>query len=111
MWESTAALGIGVDEERKCARVEWLSRWRAMMRGIRTSYIAAVMIVWCLNGWAVLQQMAIIPAIEGFVAATLLIDMLAAPLLLWIAFVYGELAEEEILRRKRGKGAKERHAQ
>jgi hypothetical protein len=80
------------------------------MRGIRTSYLAAVTVVWCLNGWALLQHLAIVPAIDGFVAATLLINMLAAPLLLWLAFVYGELVEEEWLRRKLRKPATERRA-
>ena len=72
------------------------------MRGIRASYFAAVIIIWCLNGWALLQHMSIVPGIEGFIAATLLVNMLTAPLLFWIAFVYGELAEEHFLRGKRG---------
>lgn len=79
------------------------------MRGIRASYLAAVAVVWCLNGWALLQHLSIVPRIDGFIAATLLINMLAAPLLFWIAFVYGEL-EEELLRGRRRKPATERRA-
>jgi hypothetical protein len=81
------------------------------MQRIRTSYFSAVAIIWCLNGWALLQHWEVVPGIQGFIAATLIIGMLAAPLLLWIAFVYGELAEEQVLKRRHGKGATERHAQ
>jgi hypothetical protein len=51
-----------------------------------------------------------VPGIDGFIAATLLINMLAAPLLFWVAFVYGELAEEELLRGRRRKPATERRS-
>ncbi len=40
------------------------------MRGIRTSYLAAVAVVWCLNGWALLQHLSIVPGMDGFIAAT-----------------------------------------
>jgi len=80
------------------------------MRGMRTTYFVALAIVWCLNGWALLQHWSIAPGIEGFVAATLLVNMLAAPLVLWVAFLYGEVAEEEALRGKPKAAGKERHA-
>lgn len=71
------------------------------MQRMQGSYFAAIGIVWCLNGWALLQHVSIVPAIDGFIAAVLVINMLAAPLLFWIAFVYGEVAEEEWLSTKR----------
>ena len=82
----------------------------AEMRGMRRTYFAALAIVWCLNGWALLQQLSLVPGFQGFIAATLLINMLVAPLVLWVAFLYGELAEEETLRGKRRRTGTERHA-
>lgn len=71
-----------------------------MLRDMRTSYAVTILAVWCLNGIALLQHLSITPRVDGYVAAVLVINMLAAPLVIWIAFIYGELSEKRFLGRK-----------
>jgi len=80
-----------------------------MIRDMRTSYVVALLVVWCLNGIALLQHLSITPSVDGYVAAVLLINMLAAPLVIWIAFIYGELAEKKILGRRHARTASTKH--
>jgi hypothetical protein len=62
------------------------------MTRIRISYLIVIAVSFVLNGWAVLQHLALLPADDGFIAAVLLADMLLMPLLLWAAFIFGEVA-------------------
>ena len=70
------------------------------MSRIRISYVIAVLLVWCINGYAFLQHLAVLPEINGFIAAALLVNMATAPLVMWGAYVFGQIAEERLLRRK-----------
>jgi hypothetical protein len=63
------------------------------MKRIRTGYLVLIAIVVCMNGLALLQHIGILPEISGFLAATLLTNMLGVPVAIWGAFVLGEVAE------------------
>lgn len=63
------------------------------MRRIRLSYLALVAISFVLNGWALLQHLSMVPAHDGFIAAIFLANMLSTPLVVWAAFVFGEIAQ------------------
>lgn len=71
------------------------------MRGLRMSYLAVVTIAFVLNGWALMQHLSMVPAHDGFIAAALVVNMLSTPVVLWAAFVYGEIAEGSHLRGRR----------
>jgi hypothetical protein len=62
------------------------------MKHIRTGYWVLTAIVVCMNGLALLQHIGILPG-SGFLAATLLTNMLGVPLAIWGAFVLGEVAD------------------
>lgn len=62
------------------------------MRRIRIGYAVIVSLSWILNGWALLQHLSLAPAHDGFIAAVLIADMLATPLIVWASFVFGEVA-------------------
>ena len=64
------------------------------MRSIRTAYIAVIALTWFLNGFALLEHLGLIPEIKGLIAAVLLTNMVAAPIALWGAFVFGEFVED-----------------
>jgi hypothetical protein len=66
---------------------------RHQMKGLRTSYVAAILIAFCLNGWALLQHLAVVPGHDGFIAAVLIANMLCVPFALWAAFIFGEVEE------------------
>lgn len=70
------------------------------MQRIRISYVVAVLLVWCINGYALLQHVSVVPEINGFIAAALLVNMLTAPFVIWAAYVFGKIVEERFLRRK-----------
>ena len=63
------------------------------MRRIRAGYLVLVAIVVVMNGLALLQHIEMIPEISGFLAATLLANMLVVPVAIWGAFVLGEVVE------------------
>jgi uncharacterized protein (DUF2062 family) len=42
---------------------------------------------------ALLQHLAVVPEFSGFIAATLLANMLTAPIIVWAAYVMGHVAE------------------
>jgi hypothetical protein len=63
------------------------------MKHIRTGYWALTAIVVCMNGLALLQHIGILPEVSGFLAATLLTNMLGVPIAIWGAFVLGEVAD------------------
>jgi hypothetical protein len=63
------------------------------MRRIRAGYLVLVAIVLFMNGLALLQHLGMVPEISGFLAATLLANMLAIPFAIWGAFVLGEVVE------------------
>ena len=63
------------------------------MSRIRVSYLVAVAIALILNGWALMQHLSLVAAHEGFIAAVLLANMLSTPIVMWAAFVFGEVAE------------------
>jgi hypothetical protein len=71
---------------------------------MRTSYLVTVALAWCLNGWAILYHLAYVPGFEGLILAVLLANIFAAPIVIWAAFVYGEIAEEDLLLRKASQG-------
>jgi hypothetical protein len=75
------------------------------MRRIRVSYVGAVVLVWCMNGFALLQHFSLVPEMRGFIAATLLANMLTAPVVMWAAYVFGRIAEEAFLRRGQRRAA------
>lgn len=62
------------------------------MSRIRIGYLTVVALSFVLNGWALLQHLAMVPAHEGFIAAVLLINMLVTPLVVWASFIFGEVA-------------------
>ena len=70
------------------------------MRGIRAGYVTVVLLVVCLNGFALLQHLSVIPELSGFIAATLLANMLTAPVIVWAAYVFGHIAEGHFQHRK-----------
>jgi hypothetical protein len=53
----------------------------------------AVAITLILNGWVLMQHLSLVAAHEGFIAAVLLANMLPTPIVMWAAFVVGEVAE------------------
>ena len=71
------------------------------MRKFRTSYLVAVMIAFALNGWALMQHLSIVARHDGFIAAVLVANMVCLPIVLWVAFVYGEVAASHYLRHRR----------
>lgn len=75
------------------------------MRRMRISYVVAVALVWWLNGWALLQHAALVPEIDGLIAGTLLVNILTAPALIWLAYLYGEIAQQMFILGKRRRGA------
>jgi uncharacterized protein (DUF2062 family) len=70
------------------------------MRGIRAGHVTVVLLVVCLNGFAFLQNLSVIPELKGFIAATLLANMLTAPVIVWAAYVFGHIAEDRFQHRK-----------
>jgi uncharacterized protein (DUF2062 family) len=70
------------------------------MRGIRAGYVTVVLLVVCLNGFALLQHLSVIPELSGFIAATLLANMLTAPVIVWAAYVFGHIAEDRFQHRR-----------
>ena len=75
------------------------------MRKFRTSYLVAVMIAFALNGGALMQLLSIVARHDGFIAAVLVANMVSLPIVLWIAFVYGEVAASHYLRHRRSRPA------
>jgi hypothetical protein len=63
------------------------------MKHIRWGYFVLIAIVVCMNGLALLQHIGMLPEVSGFLAATLLTNMLGVPIAIWGAFVLGEVAE------------------
>ncbi len=78
------------------------------MRRIRISYVVAIVLVWCMNGFALLQHFSLVPEMNGFIAATLLANMLTAPLVMWAAYVFGQMAEGGFVRRRQRRVAEAR---
>jgi hypothetical protein len=72
------------------------------MKRIRVGFMVLIAIVVCLNGLALLQNIGILPEVSGFLAATLLANMLGVPIAIWGAFVLGEVAEGLPGKRVRG---------
>ena len=70
------------------------------MRGIRAGYATIVLLVIGLNGLALLQHLAVVPELSGFIAATLLANMFTAPMIVWAAYVFGHIAEDRHQHRK-----------
>ncbi len=70
------------------------------MRGIGAGYATIVLLVIGLNGFALLQHLGIVPEFSGFIAATLLVNMCTAPLIVWAAYVFGHIAEDRYQHRK-----------
>jgi hypothetical protein len=75
------------------------------MQKIRVGYAIAIVLTWFINGYALLQHLAVLPEIDGFVAAALLINILTAPLIMWAAYVFGRVAGVRFLRRKHHRAA------
>jgi hypothetical protein len=73
------------------------------MRKFRTSYLVAVLVTFVLNGWALMQLLAIVPRHDGFIAAVLVANIVSLPIVLWVAFVYGEVAASHYLRHRRAR--------
>jgi hypothetical protein len=73
------------------------------MRRIRHSFMILIAIAFVLNGWGLLQHLSMIPSHDGFIAAVLIANMLSIPLIVWAAFVFGEVAESDHLRGSRAK--------
>jgi uncharacterized protein (DUF2062 family) len=71
------------------------------MRGIRAGYVTIVLLVIGFNGLALLQHLAIVPEFSGFIAATLLANMLTAPIIVWAAYIMGHVAEGRHQQRRR----------
>jgi hypothetical protein len=63
------------------------------MKHICTGYLVLTAIVVCMNGLALLQHIGRLPEVSGFLAATLLTNMLGVPVAIWGAFILGEVAE------------------
>lgn len=63
------------------------------MKRIRTGYLVLIAIVVFMNGLALLQHIGMLPEISGFLAATLLANMLGVPVAIWGAFVLGEVVD------------------
>jgi len=53
------------------------------MPKIYVSYAIAVVVVWFMNGYALLQHLSLVTEINGFIAATLLANILTAPFVMW----------------------------
>ena len=62
------------------------------MGRVRVSYLVVVAIAIVLNGWALVHSLSVAPAHAGIIAAILLINMLLIPILVWAAFIFGEVA-------------------
>lgn len=62
------------------------------MKRIRVGFVVLIAIVVCMNGLALLQHLGMLPEVSGFLAATLLSNMLTVPVAIWGAFVLGEVA-------------------
>jgi uncharacterized protein (DUF2062 family) len=75
------------------------------MHRIRVSYGVAVVLAWVMNGFALLQHFSLVPEMKGYIAATLLANMLTVPLVMWAAYVFGQIAEERLLRRRHRRAA------
>jgi hypothetical protein len=75
------------------------------MRKFRTSYLVAVTLAFVLNGWALLQHVSLVARHDGFIAAVLLANMVCLPIVLWVAFVFGEVAASHYLGRRRSRPA------
>lgn len=73
------------------------------MPKIYVSYAIAVVVVWFMNGYALLQHLSLVTEINGFIAATLLANILTAPFVMWAAYIFGQIAHERLLRRKHAK--------
>ena len=71
------------------------------MQKLQIGYVITIALVWFLNGYALLQHLAVFPEMDGFIAATLLVNMLTAPAVIWAAYMFGRIAEERLLRRRR----------
>jgi hypothetical protein len=72
-----------------------------MMLGMRPGYLFPILAVWCLNIWALLYHLSVVSGFEELIGATLFTNMLTAPIIIWMTFVYGEITEEAHLRRRR----------
>jgi hypothetical protein len=75
------------------------------MRKFRTSYFVAVTLAFALNGWALMQHLSLVARHDGFIAAVLVANMVSLPIVLWVAFVYGEVAATHYLRHRRSRPA------
>lgn len=75
------------------------------MRKFQISYLVAVMIAFALNGWGLMQHLSIVARHDGFIAAVLVTNMMCLPIVLWVAFVYGEVAASHYLRHRRSRPA------
>jgi hypothetical protein len=73
------------------------------MRKFQTSYLVAVALAFALNGWALMQHASIVARHDGFIAAVLAANMVSLPIVLWVAFVYGEVAASHHLRHRRSR--------
>ena len=73
------------------------------MKRIRFSFMILIAIAFVLNGWGLLQNLSMTTAHAGFIAAVLIANMLSIPVIVWAAFVFGEVAESDHLWRSRGK--------
>ena len=62
------------------------------MGKIRASYFVVVAIATILNGWALVHSLSVAPEHAGIIAAVLLTNMLSIPIIVWAAFVFGEVA-------------------
>ena len=71
------------------------------MRRIRHSFMILIGIAFVLNGWGLLQHLALLPSIDGFIAAVLIANMLSIPAIVWAAFVFGEVADGDHHRKRR----------
>ena len=73
------------------------------MRRMRLSFIILIAIAFVLNGWGLLQHLSMVPSHDGFIAAALIVNMLSIPVIVWAAFVFGEVAESDYLRGSRAR--------
>jgi len=62
------------------------------MGRVRVSYIVVVAIATILNGWALVHSLSVAPEHARIIAAVLLTNMLSIPIIVWAAFVFGEVA-------------------
>jgi hypothetical protein len=74
--------------------------WGRRMRGIRAAYFTTVLLVVGLNGFALLQHLSLVPELGGLIAATLIANMLTAPLIVWAAYLFGHISEDRYQHRK-----------